>query len=174
MLINRLQAASRELQKFDMSADSNASSHYLAMVQYESNITAVKCIWGCSKFVIENDLDSQQRRTPAVVPLQKVKVACHTDPSNIVILPFDLLDSTGKLEAAAAAADSAFGAAGIDYLVNNAGGFVKRCLPSVSYAAEQAEDAQGSGCAAATMNNLAVEHTPVCASMQCVTHYTYA
>lgn len=53
--------------------------------------------------------------------VQRVKAACRTDPKNIVILPFDLLDSTDKIEAAADAADAAFGGAGIDYMINNAG-----------------------------------------------------
>lgn len=50
-----------------------------------------------------------------------MKAACRTDIKNIVILPFDLLDTGDKIEAAAAAANAAFGGAGIDYLINNAG-----------------------------------------------------
>eukprot|EP00878_Enallax_costatus_P028471 GHUV01030755.1.p1 GENE.GHUV01030755.1~~GHUV01030755.1.p1 ORF type:complete len:242 (+),score=58.72 GHUV01030755.1:199-924(+) len=53
--------------------------------------------------------------------LEKVKKACRTDPKHIVILPFDLLDTPDKIEAVAAEANAAFGGAGIDYIINNAG-----------------------------------------------------
>jgi dehydrogenase/reductase SDR family protein 7 len=39
----------------------------------------------------------------------------------VLVLPFNLLGPEGDLQAAAAAADAAFGGAGIDYLIHNAG-----------------------------------------------------
>ena len=39
----------------------------------------------------------------------------------MLILPFDLCGSYEELEKAAAAADSAFGGSGVDYLIHNAG-----------------------------------------------------
>jgi hypothetical protein len=39
----------------------------------------------------------------------------------VLVLPFDLMDSTQKLQEVAKAADEAFGGAGIDFLVHNAG-----------------------------------------------------
>eukprot|EP00879_Flechtneria_rotunda_P020883 GHRR01021988.1.p1 GENE.GHRR01021988.1~~GHRR01021988.1.p1 ORF type:complete len:353 (+),score=105.84 GHRR01021988.1:292-1350(+) len=53
--------------------------------------------------------------------LQRVKAACQTAPANVIVLPFDLLDGPEKLGAVVQAADAAFGGAGIDYLVHNAG-----------------------------------------------------
>jgi NAD(P)-dependent dehydrogenase (short-subunit alcohol dehydrogenase family) len=44
-----------------------------------------------------------------------------TQPDNVLVLPFDLCGGYDVLEQAAAAADSAFGAAGVDYLIHNAG-----------------------------------------------------
>uniref|UniRef100_A0A383WEJ1 Ketoreductase domain-containing protein n=1 Tax=Tetradesmus obliquus TaxID=3088 RepID=A0A383WEJ1_TETOB len=52
--------------------------------------------------------------------LQRVKEAC-LDPSAVLVLPFDLLGPEADLAAAAAAADGAFGGAGIDFLIHNAG-----------------------------------------------------
>jgi NAD(P)-dependent dehydrogenase (short-subunit alcohol dehydrogenase family) len=52
--------------------------------------------------------------------LQAVKEAC-PDPSAVLVLPFDLLGPEAGLEAAAQTADGAFGGAGIDYLIHNAG-----------------------------------------------------
>lgn len=43
-------------------------------------------------------------------------------PEEVLVLPFDLMDSTEKLQAVAKAADEAFGGAGIDFLVHVAGG----------------------------------------------------
>ena len=39
----------------------------------------------------------------------------------MLLLPFDLLGQYEELDAAAAAADAAFGGSGVDYLVHNAG-----------------------------------------------------
>jgi NAD(P)-dependent dehydrogenase (short-subunit alcohol dehydrogenase family) len=39
----------------------------------------------------------------------------------VLVLPFDLTDTDDALAAAAAAADGAFGGAGVDYLLSNAG-----------------------------------------------------
>jgi hypothetical protein len=55
------------------------------------------------------------------LPSQRVKAACKADPADVLVLPFDLLAPDADLEAAAAAADAAFGGAGIDFLVHNAG-----------------------------------------------------
>lgn len=52
---------------------------------------------------------------------QRTQAGCRF-PDNVMILPFDLMDSTDKLQAAAKAADEAFGGAGIDFLIHNAGG----------------------------------------------------
>ena len=54
---------------------------------------------------------------------QEVKAACggKHGPEGIVVLPFDLCGDAAKLEEAAGAADAAFGGAGVDYLVHNAG-----------------------------------------------------
>jgi NAD(P)-dependent dehydrogenase (short-subunit alcohol dehydrogenase family) len=49
-----------------------------------------------------------------------VKDAC-PDPSVVVVLPFDLLGAEADLQAAAQAADAAFGGAGVDFLIHNAG-----------------------------------------------------
>jgi NAD(P)-dependent dehydrogenase (short-subunit alcohol dehydrogenase family) len=69
--------------------------------------------------------------------LQRVKEAC-ADPSAVLVLPFDLLGSEADLQKAAQAADAAFGGAGIDYLIHNAGaaaqwqlsGYSCCCVPS--------------------------------------------
>jgi NAD(P)-dependent dehydrogenase (short-subunit alcohol dehydrogenase family) len=42
-------------------------------------------------------------------------------PKDVLVLPFDLMDSTEKLQAVAKVADEAFGGAGIDFLIHNAG-----------------------------------------------------
>jgi NAD(P)-dependent dehydrogenase (short-subunit alcohol dehydrogenase family) len=57
-----------------------------------------------------------------LVYAQKVKGSCtDTNPEDILVLPFDLLGSSSSLEQAAADADAAFGGAGIDFLIHNAG-----------------------------------------------------
>ena len=53
--------------------------------------------------------------------VQEVKANLPTPPENVLVLPFDLCGSYSDLEQAAAAADSAFGGAGVDYLMHNAG-----------------------------------------------------
>jgi NAD(P)-dependent dehydrogenase (short-subunit alcohol dehydrogenase family) len=51
---------------------------------------------------------------------QQTKATCR-QPQDVLVLPFDLLDSDDKLAAAARSADEAFGGAGVDYLVHMAG-----------------------------------------------------
>lgn len=58
---------------------------------------------------------------------QRTRASC-PPPSDVLVLPFDLMDSTQKLQEVARAADEAFGGAGIDFLVHNAGeGTRTRC-----------------------------------------------
>lgn len=52
--------------------------------------------------------------------VQRTRAGCRV-PDNVLVLPFDLMDSTEKLQAAAKAADEAFDGAGIDFLIHNAG-----------------------------------------------------
>lgn len=52
--------------------------------------------------------------------LQNTRASCPR-PSDVLVLPFDLMDSTQKLQEVAKAADEAFEGAGIDFLVHNAG-----------------------------------------------------
>jgi NAD(P)-dependent dehydrogenase (short-subunit alcohol dehydrogenase family) len=52
--------------------------------------------------------------------MQRVRSSCPR-PSDVVVLPFDLLGSSEALQAAAKAADGTFGAAGVDFLIHNAG-----------------------------------------------------
>lgn len=52
--------------------------------------------------------------------VQRVRSQCPR-PSDVVVLPFDLLGGSEALQAAAKAADGAFGAAGVDFLIHNAG-----------------------------------------------------
>jgi NAD(P)-dependent dehydrogenase (short-subunit alcohol dehydrogenase family) len=52
--------------------------------------------------------------------VQRVRSQCPR-PADVVVLPFDLLGSSEALQAAAKAADGAFGAAGVDFLIHNAG-----------------------------------------------------
>lgn len=54
------------------------------------------------------------------VSVQRTRAGC-LKPDDVLVLPFDLMDSTEKLQAVAKAADEAFGGAGIDYLIHNAG-----------------------------------------------------
>lgn len=51
---------------------------------------------------------------------QKTRASCPR-PSDVLVLPFDLMDSTQTLQEVAKAADEAFGGAGVDFLVHNAG-----------------------------------------------------
>ena len=59
--------------------------------------------------------------------LQGVKASLPTQPDHVLVLPFDLCGSFDTLEKAASTADSAFGAAGVDYLIHNAGQASKLC-----------------------------------------------
>lgn len=52
--------------------------------------------------------------------MQRVRASC-VKPPDVLVLPFDLMASSDKLQAAAKAADEAFGGAGVDYLIHNAG-----------------------------------------------------
>lgn len=52
--------------------------------------------------------------------LQRTR-ACCPKPNDVLVLPFDLMDSAERLQAAAKAADQAFGGAGVDFLIHNAG-----------------------------------------------------
>ena len=55
--------------------------------------------------------------------MQDVRKACVAKgAADVLVLPLDLTGSFDQLEAAAAAADEAFGGAGVDYLIQNAGG----------------------------------------------------
>ncbi|KAG1664699.1 hypothetical protein FOA52_006674 [Chlamydomonas sp. UWO 241] len=56
-----------------------------------------------------------------VEALEKVKARLPTPPGDVLVLPFDLCGDDASIEAAAAKADAAFGGAGIDFLVHNAG-----------------------------------------------------
>jgi hypothetical protein len=57
--------------------------------------------------------------------LQRVKESCTGEhASEILVLPFDLGGPAADLAAAARAADGAFGGAGVDYLIHNAGACV--------------------------------------------------
>lgn len=53
--------------------------------------------------------------------LQKVADSLGLPAGHTLVVPFDLCAPYEELEKAAAAADAAFGGAGIDYLVHNAG-----------------------------------------------------
>ncbi|KXZ46596.1 hypothetical protein GPECTOR_42g807 [Gonium pectorale] len=53
--------------------------------------------------------------------LQNVKSSLGLADDRVVVLPFDLCSEYSELEKAAAAADAAFGGAGVDYLIHNAG-----------------------------------------------------
>jgi hypothetical protein len=66
------------------------------------------------------------------VGLQRTRAAC-LQPKDVLVLPFDLMDSTEKLQAVAKVADEAFGSAGIDFLIHNAGRCAKnmRAAPAV-------------------------------------------
>lgn len=60
---------------------------------------------------------------------QRVKAACSgTHASEALVLPFDVTGPPAALEAAAAAADAAFGGLGVDYLFHNAGAAAARAL----------------------------------------------
>lgn len=78
-------------------------------------------------------------RAGAVCAPQRT-LACCLRPNDVLVLPFDLMDSAEKLEAAAKAADEAFGGAGVDFLIHNAG---RRREPirTAIYAAHRAERA---------------------------------
>lgn len=58
------------------------------------------------------------------LPTQKVADSLGLPAGHTLVVPFDLCAPYEELEKAAAAADAAFGGAGIDYLVHNAG---ERC-----------------------------------------------
>jgi short-subunit dehydrogenase len=62
-----------------------------------------------------------QLRVYLVGPLQAVKDQLSSTCKDIEVLPLDLCGPYAGLEAAAAAADAAFGGSGVDYLVHNAG-----------------------------------------------------
>ncbi len=71
----------------------------------------------------------QQRPSPVLVPclynpqkLQAVNDSLGLPDGHVLVLPFDLCADYGVLEKAAEAADQAFGGAGVDYLIHNAGG----------------------------------------------------
>lgn len=57
----------------------------------------------------------------AVLATQKVADSLGLPAGHTLVVPFDLCAPYEELEKAAAAADAAFGGAGIDYLVHNAG-----------------------------------------------------
>ena len=59
--------------------------------------------------------------------MQRVKASLPTQPDNVLVLPFDLCGDYTELEQAAATADAAFGGAGVDYLIHNAGGTNTYC-----------------------------------------------
>ncbi|GLC37615.1 hypothetical protein PLESTB_001667600 [Pleodorina starrii] len=53
--------------------------------------------------------------------LERVKQSLGVADDRVLVLPFDLCSDYAELENAAAAADAAFGSAGVDFLVHNAG-----------------------------------------------------
>jgi hypothetical protein len=53
--------------------------------------------------------------------MQKVKASLPVPKENVLVLPFDLCGGDEAIEKAAALADAAFGGAGVDYLIHNAG-----------------------------------------------------
>jgi len=59
---------------------------------------------------------------PQPLPPQRVKESCTGRyASDALVLPFDLSAPAAELEAVARGADAAFGGAGVDYLIHNAG-----------------------------------------------------
>ncbi len=53
--------------------------------------------------------------------LKRVAESCGTASENVLVLPFDLTGSDEQLAEAVSKANAAFGGAGVDYLVHNAG-----------------------------------------------------
>ncbi|GLI66405.1 hypothetical protein VaNZ11_010166 [Volvox africanus] len=111
-------------------AFADADLHLLGLGKHKSNAFKDKVVWitgasqglgevlakyfaGFGARIILSSRDASK--------LERVKVSLGVLDERVLVLPFDLCSDYTELEKAAAAADSAFGSAGVDYLIHNAG-----------------------------------------------------
>ncbi|GIL61662.1 hypothetical protein Vafri_16082, partial [Volvox africanus] len=111
-------------------AFADADLHLLGLGKHKSNAFKDKVVWitgasqglgevlakyfaGFGARIILSSRDASK--------LERVKVSLGVSDERVLVLPFDLCSDYTELEKAAAAADSAFGSAGVDYLIHNAG-----------------------------------------------------
>ncbi|EFJ41781.1 hypothetical protein VOLCADRAFT_83968 [Volvox carteri f. nagariensis] len=111
-------------------AFSDADLHLLSLGMHKSNAFTDKVVWitGASQglgAVLAKYFASLGARvilsSRDTSKLTQVKQSLGLLDERVLVLPFDLGSPYEELEMAAAAADSAFGSAGVDYLIHNAG-----------------------------------------------------
>lgn len=108
----------------------DADLHLLGLGKHSANAFRDKVVWitgssqGLGAILAKYFADFGARiilSSRDVTKLERVKASLGLGNDRVLIIPFDLCSDFSELEKAAAAADDAFGSAGVDYLIHNAG-----------------------------------------------------